>query len=489
MFLSLGQKIFSSSLLLVSVRLVHRSLGLISTLILARLLLPEDFGIVAIAAILLQFANVLSSSGIQQYIPQKEDIDDDDVNTAWSIDISMKFILWMILLFSAPLIGEFYDNDELITVIQVVSVVVFLRALQNPGMHLLRRELTYNPIFWLLSWQKVISFIFVITIAFLTHSYWAIIVGDIVSALVGVVLSYLFHPFRPRITFIKKVQQWAFTKWMFGRGVLGFMRAQMDNMLVSKMYSIGELGTYNIIRGITIMPATDVIAPSVEPLLASFSRVRDNMTTLNHHLRVSLLMIFILIMPVCAVLVFYSDAIVYVLLGEKWKDQGQLLANLTILLFTFSLGSILGNFYIALGKVKLIFFYNLISLAFIFTMLIILSGDDLAEFALMRGILGLISTTLWLLLALYFTGGNILSFTLILMAPALTTILALLATYYCVPHIDSMYTSLLLNLPVYGVFYLVFTLLMYVLLFKKFKEWRHLNELMMNALVSIRGKI
>ena len=487
--MSLGQKIFSSSLLLVSVRLVHRSLGLISTLILARLLLPEDFGIVAIAAILLQFANVLSSSGIQQYIPQKEDIDDDDVNTAWSIDISMKFILWMILLFSAPLIGEFYDNDELITVIQVVSVVVFLRALQNPGMHLLRRELTYNPIFWLLSWQKVISFIFVITIAFLTHSYWAIIVGDIVSALVGVVLSYLFHPFRPRITFIKKVQQWAFTKWMFGRGVLGFMRAQMDNMLVSKMYSIGELGTYNIIRGITIMPATDVIAPSVEPLLASFSRVRDNMTTLNHHLRVSLLMIFILIMPVCAVLVFYSDAIVYVLLGEKWKDQGQLLANLTILLFTFSLGSILGNFYIALGKVKLIFFYNLISLAFIFTMLIILSGDDLAEFALMRGILGLISTTLWLLLALYFTGGNILSFTLILMAPALTTILALLATYYCVPHIDSMYTSLLLNLPVYGVFYLVFTLLMYVLLFKKFKEWRHLNELMMNALVSIRGKI
>lgn len=465
---------------------MHRSLGLISTLILARLLLPEDFGIVAIAAIMLQFANVLSSSGIQQYIPQKEDIDDDDVNTAWSIDISMKFILWLILLFSAPLIGEFYDNDELITVIQVVSVVIFLRALQNPGMHLLRRELTYNPIFWLLSWQKVISFIFVITIAFLTHSYWAIIVGDIVSALVGVVLSYLFHPFRPRITFIKKVQQWAFTKWMFGRGVLGFMRAQMDNLMVSKMFTIGELGTYNIIRGITIMPAVDVIAPSVEPLLASFSRVRDNLITLDHHLRSSLLMIFILIMPTCTVLAFYADELVYVLLGEKWKDQGPLLANLTILLFTFSMGSILGNFYIALGKVKLVFFYNLLSLIFIFTMLITLSGDNLAEFALLRGILGLISTSLWLLMALYFTKSNILSFAYLLLAPALTAILALVATYYSVPEVDSLYIMLLLNLPVYGVFYLLFTLGLYAMLLKRFKEWRHLKELLVKMFLSKR---
>lgn len=487
--MSLGQKIFSSSLLLVSVKFVHRSLGLISTLILARLLMPEDFGIVAIAAIMLQFANVLSNSGIRQYIPQKEEIDDEDVNTAWSIDISMKFTLWMLMLFSAPLIGAFYENDEVTTVIQVVSVVLFLRALQNPGMHLLRRDLSYNSIFWLLSWQKVIAFMFVITIAFMTHSYWAIIIGDIVFAVVGVVLSYMLHPFRPRFSLVKRVQQWAFTKWMFGRGILGFMRAQMDTLLVSKMFTIGELGTYNLIRGITIMPATDIITPSVEPLLVSFSRVRDNMKTLDHHLRVSLLTMFILIIPVCVVLAFYADAIVYVLLGEKWKDQGPLLANLTILLFTFSLGSILGNFYIALGKVKLIFYYNLVSLLFIFTLLVILSGDDLAEFALLRGVLGLVSTLLWLLLALYFTGSNVLSFLILPLAPVLTASLALFATYNVVPQSGSMYEVLLMNLPAYGLFYLLFTLLLYVSLFNKLKEWQHLKRLVEHMIYSVKGRL
>ena len=147
--MALGKKIVSSSLLMMSVRMIQRSLGLISTLILARLLLPEDFGIVAISAILLRFATVLSNSGIQQYIPQKDDIDDEDLNTAWSIDLSLKFVLWMFLIFGAPLVGWFYDNNEVVTVIQVVSIVVFLRALQNPGLHLLRRNLTYSSIFWL----------------------------------------------------------------------------------------------------------------------------------------------------------------------------------------------------------------------------------------------------------------------------------------------------------------------------------------------------
>lgn len=483
--MALGQKIVSSSLLLISVKMLQRSLGLISTLILARLLMPEDFGVVAIAAIMLQFATVLSNSGIQQYISQKENIDDDDVNTAWSIDLSMKFTLWIFLLIGAPLVGWFYDNTEIVSVIQVVSIVVFLRALQNPGLHLLRRNLTYGSIFWLFSWQKLLSFIAVVTIAFITHSYWAIIVGDIVSALVGLVGSYMLHPYRPKFSLKKKFEQWAFTKWMFARGILGFFRAQLDNLMVSKLFSIGELGTYSVIRGISVLPATDIIVPSVEPLLASFSRVRHDMSALDHQLRASLLMVFLLIMPICAVLASYSDAIVITLLGEKWKDQGPLLANLTILLFTFSLGSILGNLYIAMGKVKLIFFYNLLSLTFIFSMLLLLAGNDLAEFALLRGVLGLMSTSLWLLLALYFTGGNILSFMVIVLTPALITYLTLLLTGYFSLQSDSIYISLAWNLVTFGVFYLLLLIVFYALLFNRIKEWRHLKDLLAKAVFSI----
>lgn len=487
--MALGQKIVSSSLLLVAVKMIQRTLGLISTLILVRLLLPEDFGIVAIAAILLQFAIVLSNSGIQQYIPRKDNIDDDDVNTAWSIDLLLKFTLWMLLIIGAPLIGSFYDNAEIVSVLQVVSVVVFLQALQNPGLHLLRRNLTYSPIFWLLAWQKLVSFIFVITIAYMTRSYWAIIVGDIVYALVGVVGSYVLHSYRPKFSLKKKFEQWMFTKWMFARGVLGFFRSQLDNLMVSKLFSIGELGTYNVIRGISVLPATDIIEPSVEPLLASFSRVKYNLPALDHQLRSSLLMVLLLITPVCTVLAVYSDEIVFILLGEKWKDQGPLLANFTILLFTFSLGSILGNFYIAIGKVKLIFFYNLLSLTFIFLMLLLLSGNNLADFALLRGILGLISTSLWLLLALYFTGSHFYSFITMVLSSTILSWLAFLIMNYLALQIDSVYLSLAWNLTTFGISYLVLTVFCYAVLFHKIKEWRYLKNLLISTLLKQGGTI
>lgn len=487
--MAIGQKIVSSSLLLVATNIVQRSLGLISTLILARLLLPEDFGIVAIAAISLHFATVLSNSGIQQYIPQKDSIDDEDVHTAWSIDLCMKSALWILLFSAAPLIGKFYDNTEIVGAIQVVSVVIFLRALQNPGLHILRRDLTYKRIFWLLVCQKILSFSFVITIALMTKSYWAIIVGDIVSALVGLVGSYILHPFRPRFSLKKRSEQWDFSKWMLAKGILGVVRSHLDTLMVSKLFSISQLGTYNVVRGISVLPATDIVVPSVEPLLSSFARVKHDRPALDHQFRTSILVVFLLITPICAMLAFFADIIVYVLLGEQWKNEGPLLASLSLLLFTFSLGSILGNFYVAIGKVKLIFFYNIISLTFIFSLLLLYGGDELAGFALFRGILGLISTSLWLLLALYFSGSHFPSFLLILLPPALISFGSAYMTEYLQVQTGSIYLDLIMLCVMFTVFYISLIVICYVLLFHRVKEWSHLQRLLFETVVRYKKQL
>ncbi|MGI9285761.1 MAG: oligosaccharide flippase family protein, partial [Pseudomonadales bacterium] len=298
--MSIGKKVISSSLLLVAVRFLQRTLGLISTLILARILIPEDFGIVAITAICVQFSEVLSNSGIKQYIPQKDEVDHDDLNTAWSIDLSLKFVMWIIVLFGAPLLADFYDNEKITSALQVVSIVILLRALQNPGLHLLRRNLSYSKIFWLNLWQKVASFIVVVVLALTLKSYWAMIIGDIVYAIVGIVGSYHLHSFRPKLSLTRYKEQLGFSKWMLGRGIVGFFRAQADQLMVSKIFGIGDLGVYNVVRGISVLPATDIIVPSVEPLLASFARVKKDIQQLGHQLRASLLMVFLLIMPICA---------------------------------------------------------------------------------------------------------------------------------------------------------------------------------------------
>lgn len=478
-----GAKVLTSSLLLVSVKAIQRSLGLVSTLILARLLLPEDFGIVAIAAITLQLATILSNTGIQQYIPQKDSVDDTDVNTAWSIDVLMKFGLWLVMLLAAPFIGAFYDNEPVVGAIQVVSIVILLRALQNPGLHLLRRELSYKTIFWLLSTQKIISFIFVVTIAVYTGSFWAIIVGDIVSAIVGIVGSYVMHPYRPRFTLKRRLEQWSFTKWMFARGIMGFFRAQLDNLMVSKMFTIGELGIYNVIRGISVLPATDIIAPASEPLLSSFSRVKHDLVSLDRQFRTALLLGFLLILPICALLAAFSDQLVLVLLGENWRDKGPLLANLTVLLFSFALGSMLGNLYIAIGKIRLIFVYNVISLLFIFSFLLLFFKQDLAHFALTRGALGLVSTLAWMFLALYFTGTRMVSFILtIMLPPVLISVSAVLLTMHLTPQPESIVLSLVINLTCFGLAYFLLVGLAYYGGLSQVGEWNQLRRFFVDYL-------
>ncbi len=487
--MALGKKLVSSSLLLVSVKVLQRLLGLISIVILARLLSPEDFGIVAIAAIMLQFSAILSNSGIQEYIPQKDQVDDEDLNTAWTIDVSMKFILWLLLFLSAPLIGRFYDEAELVAVIQVVSVVVFLRALQNPGIHLLRRQLVYKPIFWLLAWQKALSFIFVISIALITKSYWAMIIGDIVSALVGIIGSYLLHPYRPRLSLKKMFEQWAFTKWTFAKGIVGVLGAQVDTLMVSKWFSIGELGGYSVIRGISVLPATDIVGPAVEPLIATFARVKYDLAALDHQLRTSLLVIFLLILPACMVLIVNSDAIVLALLGEQWKDKGPLLANFTVLLFVFSLGNVLGNLFIAVGKVKFLFFYDLFSLVFIFFILLAFVSDDLADFALLRGVLGLVTVLPWLILTLHYTNSHVFSFMMTLFMPvALITFLATLLADYFALQTDFIYISLAWNFAVFGVFYLLLIVVFYAALLHRIKEWRHLKRLLVSTIFPAKSE-
>ena len=110
---SLSSQVLSSSFLLLIIRLIQRSIGLISTLILARVLTPNDFGIVAISVLVVHFCDALSATGSQQYIVQKTDVDSDDVNSAWTIDIIMKLALWIILVLAVPLISSFYDRPEI----------------------------------------------------------------------------------------------------------------------------------------------------------------------------------------------------------------------------------------------------------------------------------------------------------------------------------------------------------------------------------------
>lgn len=486
---SLTSQVLSSSFILLIIRLIQRSIGLISTLILARVLTPNDFGIVAISVLIVHFCDALSATGSQQYIVQKVDVDSEDVNSAWTIDIIMKSILWMILIFTVPYISAWYGRPEIENALYVSSFVLLIGAFKSPGLMLLRRALSYKPIFRISILQKLLSFSVVMVFVYFDPSYWALIVGDLVSTLTLTIGSYFIHTFKPKISLSKIKEQWAFSQWVLLKGGIGFVRAESDTILVSKYFSSEALGVYHMARHLSIMPSTEIIGPAIEPLIASFARVKKEPKKLAYQFTLSLLVIVLLITPACAFIWSFPEPIIDFFLGDQWGVAYPILSALSIFLFTTVISQLLNQFCIALGKVKSIFIYDILSLLIIVSVLLTFMTDSLYQFSLLRGGIA------FMLIAVFFVYLKAISNLSIIYIIKLTSPVALvslastaLTSKVGIESWGGGMFSLFYYLFIFGVIYLGLLALSYVVYYKGMKEGVHIYNLADGAFRRIKGK-
>lgn len=395
--MSASLKVLKGATLLLGLQFVQRGLGIISTLILARLLTPEHFGIVALVTIAVQFFELLVETGNQQYIVQKDQVDDDDLNTAWSMDVVIKTAMALLIMAASPAIADYFSTPELTAALSVAALALPIRALKTPGMMLLARHINYRPVFLLTLWQKGLSFITVVAIAIVHPSQWAIIVGNLVAAVILAVGSYQVHSYRPRWTLIHLRRQWQFSQWLLMRGIVGFTRSQIDNLMVSKFFGTAQLGGYNLVRDVSLLPALSAIIPMSEPLLAAIAQGKHNATILAYRIRLSLALMITALTPITTFIMLYPELIIRVLLGPQWSSYAPLLQPFGLFFFTFCLFALLSDAVIAQGKVKGLFVFDVLSTLIIITTLFLVATGSLDAMAWTRGWLA-VTTTLALLL-------------------------------------------------------------------------------------------
>ncbi|WP_227515507.1 oligosaccharide flippase family protein [Marinobacter salinus] len=391
-------QVIKSSGLLLGLQLIHRGLGIVSTLILARLLTPEHFGVVALVTIALQFFELLVETGNQQYIVQKRELDDEDLNTAWTFDFLSKSIIAVLIIGGSSAVAEWFNEPDLTLALAVASLALPIRALKTPGMLRLARDINYRPLFKLSLWQKGLSFLTVVSIALVHPSYWAIIAGNLVAAIIYTVGSYHVEAYRPRWSLSKLSEQWNFSQWLLLRGIVGFTRSQIDNLMVSRVFGTSHLGGYNLVREVSLLPALSAIIPMSEPLLAAIANGKDSPSILAFRIRLSLALMITVLMPITVFIMSYPDLIVRVLLGPDWSDYGHLLQAFGLFFFTFCLFALISDAIIAQGRVKLLFWFDVISTLTIILVLWRWATHSLEAMAWWRGWLAVITTASLLLI-------------------------------------------------------------------------------------------
>jgi O-antigen/teichoic acid export membrane protein len=398
--MSITSRVFSSSAFQIGINLAQRLIGILSTLILARLLTPADFGIIAILAISIHLIDILSDAGSQQYIIQKQDADDSDLNTAWSIDVIGKLLLTVIIWLLAPLIATTLNNPLLTDAIRVVSLSIPIRAFRNPALILLAKELQYQQLFKLGICQKLLSFAAVMLVVAIQPSYWAIVAGDIVAALTMLIGSYRIHAYRPSWSLARLREQWGFSQWSLLRGITGFGRSQADILIVSKLFPPAALGGYHLQRELALIPAFSLIIPATEPLLSAISKAKHDSELLFYRMRLSMVTLLTILIPLSVFIFRESELIVAVLLGEQWISNHQLLGYFSLMFFAFSFHALVSDCFTAINKLRPLFYFDLLSTVVIVSLLLFFSFLTIEQFALLRGFAGL-AITLSLLVFLH----------------------------------------------------------------------------------------
>ena len=324
-------------------KLMDRSLGFVSTLILVRLLSPADFGIVAMGLTFVFMAEVLGSFGFDIALIQHKDPSDEHYHTAWTCNVLLGGVTTIVLLALALPVSKFYGQPEVLWVLVGLAFGPLFAGLENIGTVKFRRDLQFRKEFTFRASRRLIAFAVTLPLAFWLRNYWALVAGILISRLGGTALSYFAQDFRPRFCLTKARELFRFSKWLLFNGIAFFIRDRSTDFFVGRLYGPAALGIYNISYEVSNMPTVELSASINRALLPSFAKI-DNNSELRATYENAMSVLALVALPAAAGIFAVAPFLVPVALGPKWLESTALIEvlafNGALLLFQSSICSV-----------------------------------------------------------------------------------------------------------------------------------------------------
>lgn len=301
-------------------RITNRGLGFIRTIILARLLVPEDFGLLGIAMLAASTLDAFSQTGFQSALIQKKEDVKAYLDVAWTISTIRGVFLFIILFLTAPLVARFFNSPQATLVIMVIAINMLLTGFGNIGIMFFQKELKFNKQFFYELCATLVDLAVSISLAFILRNVWALVWGGIAKNFARFFLSYVLHPYRPRIRFEREkfLDLFGFGMWISGSTILIFLITQGDDIFVGKMLGVAALGFYQMAYLLSNLPVTEISDVISRVTFPAYSKLQDDLTKLREaYLKVLQLTAYISIPLGLGIFVLGAD-FTKIFLGQKW---------------------------------------------------------------------------------------------------------------------------------------------------------------------------
>jgi O-antigen/teichoic acid export membrane protein len=296
-----------------------KAIFLFRLLILARLLAPEDFGLLAIAATAIGFLMQLTDLGMIPALIQSKDISENQYNTAWTVDVTRALLVTTCVVVAAPFIAQLFAEPRATAIIQVLALRPLLDAAASIKVAGLTRQLRFRPLATLKLAEAVLNTTVSVALA-RSLGVWALVAGTLAGSTTSLVLSYLLAPHRPRLSFDREATRplIQFGRWIFLTGLIAVAGSSVLRVVISRQLGATELGLYFLAAQLAFLPlevASEVVGAVAFPL---FARLQEDIRQATHAFRTMLIGMSALLFSVCTLIIALAPTLVAEVLGSRW---------------------------------------------------------------------------------------------------------------------------------------------------------------------------
>ena len=305
---------------------VQQLLGRLTTfsvnLVLARLLVPEDFGVVAILNIFLAISLTLADAGFASSLARTEHLDEEDTSTVFYFNIAMGLLLYSILFVAAPWIADYFHNPLLVDVLRVQALSFVISSLGSvPGI-LLWRKMKFRQETYIQILQGMISGGVGICMALAGFRYWALVGLAITNAMTRAILLFYFSGWRPKLLFSKEhlKHHFAFGSRMAVSRIIVAIYDNLTLAIIGRNFSTRSLGLYNNANSLYVVPVATIADPIYKVTYPVLVKMQKDPERLRAGYSRMIRLLFQLSCPVMVLLISLSSPLYHFLYGDKWME-------------------------------------------------------------------------------------------------------------------------------------------------------------------------
>jgi len=357
--------------------------------VMARLLEPAAFGLVAMAHVVLRFGSYFAQMGMGQALIQKTELTKENIRAAFTSSVVLGFIFFVIIYFLAPLSIYIFNDIKVIPIVRIMALSFVLTGLSTTALSLLRRGFRFKELAIVEIGSYIIGYIGVgIISAILGFGVWSLVFAALSQAFIMAIISYLIVRHSLKLLF-----KWKHHKALFSFGskvsiisFFEFIQANIDTIFIGKFFTASALGFYNRGYRLINLPLQFLTSSSSRVIYPAFSKIQNDKVKLRQNYLKAIMLLAQVLFPLVAVATVGANVIILTVLGPKWQASIPILRILAIPSALILIAHIAAVLLEAIAELKIKLKITLFNIILISILLLVLKNYNIAGVALSVGV-------------------------------------------------------------------------------------------------------